>query len=627
MFKHHQGSWRSLCAFAFDLCAVGGAWLAAYLIRFNGAIPHDFLTGGLRALVWVLPVYAVMFRAFGLYRGMWVFASLPDLVRISKAVAVGALLTMVASVMVQPLPTTPRSVLVVSPLLLFLAMGGARAVYRATKEFYLYGALVGQGKPVLVLGAGGAGASLARELARSKEWRLVGLLDDDPAKRGREVYGHKVLGPIGDLAHYAQVFKAEHAIIAIPSASVEMQRRVATLCVRAGVRALVLPALTALVPGQAFLSQVRHIDLEDLLGRDPVKIDTPHVEALLHERVVMVTGAGGSIGSELCRQILRFSPAQLVALDISEFAVYRLTEELKDRFPECTVVPMIGDAKDSLLLDQIMSRYAPHIVYHAAAYKHVPLMEELNAWQAMRNNVLGTYRVARAAIRHDVKRFVLISTDKAVNPTNVMGASKRLAEMVCQALQQTSGHTQFETVRFGNVLGSAGSVIPKFQQQIARGGPVTVTHPEITRYFMTIPEASQLVLQASSMGQGGEIFILDMGHPVRIVDLARDLIQLCGYSEEQITIEFTGLRPGEKLYEELLADDETTKRTPHPKLRIAQAREVPDDLLDQLLPWLMQHRVLSDEEVRRDLRRWVPEYRPATAPVLQSVKRPALRSV
>ncbi len=613
-------SWLSFCAFLFDLLAVAVVWLVAYLVRFNGGIPPEFLEGGIAALVWVLPVYALMFRVFGLYRGLWVFASLPDLLRISKAVICGGLVVMVGAVMLRPTPIIPRSVLLLSPLLLFLAMGGARALYRATKEFYLYGGLVGQGKPVLVLGAGTAGASLARELSRSGEWRLAGLLDDDPMKQGREVYGYKVLGPISDLARWAEATKAEHVIIAIPSATVEAQRRVATFCVRAGVRAMVLPSLTALMPGQGFLSQVRQIDLEDLLGRDAVSIDTPHVEALLRDRVVMVTGAGGSIGSELCRQILRFEPAQLIAFDLSEYAMYRLTEELRERFPEQYIVPIIGDAKDSLLLDQVMSRYAPHIVFHAAAYKHVPLMEELNAWQALRNNVLGTYRVARAAIRHDVRHFVLISTDKAVNPTNVMGASKRLAEMACQALQQTSDHTQFETVRFGNVLGSAGSVIPKFQQQIAKGGPVTVTHPEITRFFMTIPEASQLVLQASSMGQGGEIFILDMGEPVKIVDLARDLIRLYGLSEDQIRIEFSGLRPGEKLYEELLADDETTTRTPHPKLRTARAREVADNLLDELLPWLMQHRVLSDDEVRRDLRRWVPEYQPAVSPTLQTVQ-------
>ncbi|CAB3637871.1 polysaccharide biosynthesis protein [Trinickia soli] len=619
MFKKHKASWLSLCAFAFDLCAVVGAWLLAYLIRFNGSIPPQYIYSGLKGLVWVLPAYGFMFRALGLYRGMWVFASLPDLVRISKAVVAGALIAMVASLMIQPVQVTPRSVFIVSPMLLFLLMGGARAIYRATKEFYLYGALIAQGKPVLVLGAGTAGASLARELSRSSEWRLVGLLDDDPAKRGREVYGHKVLGTIDDLPECAKALRARHAIIAIPSASVAAQRHAATLCVRAGVHAMVLPSLTALAPGQGFLSQVRHIDLEDLLGREPVTIDTPHVEALLHDHVVMVTGAGGSIGSELCRQILRFRPAQLVALDASEFAVYRLLEEVREHFPDMHLVPIVGDVKDSLLLDHVMARYSPHVVYHAAAYKHVPLMEQLNSWQAVRNNVLGTYRVAQAAIHSGAKRFVLISTDKAVNPTNVMGASKRLAEMTCSALQQTTQRTQFETVRFGNVLGSAGSVIPKFQQQIAKGGPVTVTHPEITRFFMTIPEASQLVLQASSMGHGGEIFILDMGQPVRIVDLARDLIKLYGYSEDEIHIEFSGLRPGEKLYEELLADDETTTRTPHPKLRIARARDAKPNLLDELLPWLLQRTVLSDDEVRRDLRRWVSEYQPAMGPTLQSV--------
>ncbi|CAM2176660.1 Capsular polysaccharide biosynthesis protein CapD [Paraburkholderia sacchari] len=615
----NKASWLSFSAFFFDIGAVAAAWLTAYLLRFNASVPTEFWHGAVENLIWVLPVYAIMFRIFGLYRGMWVFASLPDLMRISKAIVSAALIVMVASVMLQPSPIIPRSVLIVSPLLLFFVMGGARALYRATKEFYLYGGLVAQGKPVIVVGAGGAGASLARELSRSAEWRLVGLLDDDPAKKGREIYGYKVLGPISDIEHWAGTLRCEFAIIAIPSASAEVQRHVASQCLRAGVNALMLPALTELTPGQGFLSQIRNIDLEDLLGRDAVTIDTPHVEALLSGRVVMVTGAGGSIGSELCRQILRFAPAQLVALDLSEYAMYRLTEEIRDRFPELSVVPIIGDAKDALLLDQVMARYTPYIVFHAAAYKHVPLMEELNAWQAIRNNVLGTYRVARAAIKHQVRHFVLISTDKAVNPTNVMGASKRLAEMACQAMQQTSERTQFETVRFGNVLGSAGSVIPKFQQQIAKGGPVTVTHPEITRFFMTIPEASQLVLQASSMGHGGEIFILDMGKPVKIVDLARDLIRLYGFTEEHIRIAFTGLRPGEKLYEELLADDETTTRTPHPKLRIARAREVPENLLDELLPWLMQHRVPNDDEVRRDLRRWVPEYQPSSAPKLQSV--------
>ncbi|WP_322015053.1 nucleoside-diphosphate sugar epimerase/dehydratase [Paraburkholderia sp. J12] len=618
--KKFKGRWLSLGAFAFDLCAVIAAWLLAYVIRFNGPVPYDYLHSGLRALIWVLIAYSVMFRGYGLYRGMWVFASLPDLVRIAKAICMGALAVVIGTALLQPQPIVPRSVWLVSPMLLFLIMGGSRALYRSAKEFYRYGGLVGQGKPVFVIGAGTAGANLVRELKRSGEWRLVGLLDDDPVKQGRELYGYRVLGTINDLQRLSAQMKVEHVIIAVPSASPEVHRRIATLCVRACVKALTLPALTSLSEGQASLARIRLIDLEDLLGRDPVYIDTAHVEELLKNRVVMVTGAGGSIGSELCRQIMGFGPAQLIALDSSEYALYRLNEELQESYPEVSVLPTIGDVKDSLVLDKVMESHRPHIVFHAAAYKHVPLMEENNAWQAVRNNVLGTYRVAQASIRHNVARFVLISTDKAVNPTNVMGASKRLAEMVCSALQQGATHrTRFEIVRFGNVLGSAGSVIPKFQEQIARGGPVTVTHPEITRFFMTIPEASLLVLQASSMGQGGEIFILDMGQPVRIADLALDLIRLYGFTNEQIPVVFTGLRPGEKLYEELLADDETTTRTPHSKLRIARSREVPANLLEELMPWLMQRHILNDDQVRRDLHRWVPEYQMPALPTLRSV--------
>ncbi|UDG82437.1 polysaccharide biosynthesis protein [Candidatus Vallotia cooleyia] len=612
--------WLSFTACIFDICAVALAWICAYIIRFNGEVPFDFMAGGLCALIWIVPIYSIMFHLFGLYRGMWIFASLPDLVRIAKAIVTGALIAMISSVIIQPLPIIPRSVLLVSPMLLFLSMGGARAIYRAAKELYLYGGLVSQGKPVLVLGAGNAGASIVRELQRSGEWRLIGLLDDDPDKRGRELYGYQIFGSISDLQFLANELRVEHVIIAIPSASSQSHRRIVTICVRAGVRALVLPKLTTLTQGQAWLSMVRQINLEDLLGREPVFIDALHIESLLKKRVVMVTGAGGSIGSELCRQILRFKPMQLVAVDISEYATYRLGEELHAKYAEVPLIVLVGDIKDSLFIDQVMSRYMPHIVFHAAAYKHVPLMEELNTWQAVRNNALGTYCVARAAIQYGVHRFVLISTDKAVNSTSVMGASKRIAEMVCQALQQETKITKLETVRFGNVLGSAGSVIPKFQNQIASGGPVTVTHPEITRFFMTISEASQLVLQASIMGQGGEIFLLDMGQPVRIVDLARDLIHLYGFSEEQIKIVFTGLRPGEKLYEELLADEETTTLTPHLKLKIAKAREVPENLLDTLVPWLMQHRVPPDDEVRRDLYRWVPEYRPMLRIQLNSLQ-------
>jgi FlaA1/EpsC-like NDP-sugar epimerase len=620
--SRNKGEWLQLAAFVFDLAAVVVAWGTGYLLRFEFSVPAPFAQTGVSILLFVLPVYGAMFWTFGLYRGLWLFASLPDLIRIVKAIAAGSALTLALVIIIRPVPSVPRTVLFFTPVVLLLIMGGARAAYRATKEFYHYGGLLAQGKPVLIVGAGGAAALLARELARSHEWRLVGFVDDDEVKQGRDLNGIQIFGPIAQLPRLARELKAEHVIVAIPSAPIERQKEVFALCIRNQIKAMVLPALTGLDEGKPFLSRIRSIDLEDLLRRDAVTIDTPHVEALLRREVVMVTGAGGSIGSELCRQIAAFEPALLLAFELSEFALYQLTEEFREHHPKIVLVALAGDVKDAVLLDDVMRRYAPSVVFHAAAYKHVPLMEEHNAWQAIRNNVLGTYRLAEVAVQHRVRRFVLISTDKAVNPTNVMGASKRLAEMVCQALQQGTGETVFETVRFGNVLGSDGSVVPKFQEQIARGGPVTVTHPEVTRYFMTIPEAAQLVLQASSMGSGGEIFMLDMGKPVKIVDLAQDLIRLYGFRDDQIKIVFTGLRPGEKLYEELLADDETTRPTPHRKLRIARAREVERDWLSDFLPWLLQEAIVPDDAVRRDLHHWVPEYDTAPPAALETEAAP-----
>ena len=355
------------------------------------------------------------------------------------------------------------------------------------------------------------------------------------------------------------------------------------------------------------------------MKRESVTLDDAGLHDLLSSKVVMVTGAGGSIGSELCLQIAAYQPSMLVLFEQNEFAMYRVEQILRDSFPEMPVANAIGDIKNALRVNQVMHQYSPAVVFHAAAYKHVPLMEEANAWEAVQNNVFGTYIVARAAIDYGVKKFVFISTDKAVNPTNVMGATKRLAEMICQALQQTASAPRFEMVRFGNVLGSAGSVIPKFAEQIERGGPVTVTHPDMVRYFMSIPEAAQLVLQAGCMGLGGEIFVLDMGEPVRILDLANDMIRLSEGSESDVKIVYTGLRPGEKLFEELLSDDEHTRPTPHPKLRIAKAREVDHDWLNGLLKWLNQERMPDDIEVRRDLKRWVPEYVSTARPKLKSV--------
>jgi FlaA1/EpsC-like NDP-sugar epimerase len=371
---------------------------------------------------------------------------------------------------------------------------------------------------------------------------------------------------------------------------------------------MTVPSFDDIISGKVTVSQLRKVELDDLLGRDPVVLDSAGLSGLLSGRPVMVTGAGGSIGSELCRQIARFGPSRLILFELSEFALYTIEQEFRTIHPDLRIVCAVGDVRNGARVEQILRDYQPKVVFHAAAYKHVPLMEEVNSWEALQNNVLGTYVLASAAAKGGVEEFVLVSTDKAVNPVNVMGASKRLAEMVCQALQEES-RTRYVMVRFGNVLGSAGSVIPKFREQIAAGGPVTVTHPEITRYFMSIPEAAQLVLQAGAMGEGGEIFVLDMGEPVRIVDLARDMINLSGYGESDIRIVFTGLRPGEKLYEEVLADDERTRPTPHPKLRIAKARNIPPGWLPRLLEWLTRGGARSDEEVKAGLAVWVPDYK------------------
>ncbi|MGA7983561.1 MAG: nucleoside-diphosphate sugar epimerase/dehydratase, partial [Burkholderiales bacterium] len=436
-------------------------------------------------------------------------------------------------------------------------------------------------------------------------------LDDDAAKQGGAIAGVKVLGTLGEVGRVAGSFEVTQAIIAMPAASHAARRRAVDLCVAAGLQVMTVPAYSDIVSGKVSVSALRNVELDDLLGRDPVRLDDAGLHALLGGKRVLVTGAGGSIGSELCRQIARYAPRELILFEISEFALYSIEQEFRDRFPELAIAALIGDAKSAARVGEVFARHAPQVVFHAAAYKHVPLMEDGNAAEAVANNVLSTVTLARAAEAAGVEKFVLVSTDKAVNPTNVMGASKRLAEMLLQA-EQASSRTEFVIVRFGNVLGSTGSVIPRFREQIARGGPVTVTHPEIQRYFMSIPEATQLVLQAALMGKGGEIFVLDMGEPVRIADLARQLIRLSGFAEGDIRIVYTGLRPGEKLYEELLADAEHTLPTPHPKLRVARAR-TPENgrLAQEVLEWLAAPPDMSPAAVRAQLRAWIPEYAPA----------------
>ena len=599
---------RTALAVLHDALAAALAWSFAYLLRFNFELPPHFATELHQTVYWVVTLQMIVFWRFNLYRGIWRYASTTDLRRIFLAVMLSAAAIPLLFGMLRLDLVIPRSVLIINPLLLILMMGGSRFIYRLWKEQGLYRNFKLRGEPVLVLGAGDAAMSLAKELSKSSDWRLVGFLDDNTDQHGRMLNGIMVLGKLDSLPEWVERLGVSQVIIAMPSSSHQQRKRAIQLCNAAQVKALTVPSFDDLMSGKVAVSQLRAIELDDLLGRDTVVLDDAGLHGLLTGKIVMVTGAGGSIGSEMCRQVARFAPASLVLFELSEFALYTIEQELQQTFPALNFICLVGDVRDGARVDEIMQRYQPSVLFHAAAYKHVPLMEQHNAWQAIRNNVLGTWTVARAAQRWGIAKFVMISTDKAINPTNVMGASKRLAEMVCQALQP-SGDTRFVMVRFGNVLGSTGSVIPKFRAQIAQGGPITVTHPEITRYFMSIPEAAQLVLQAGLMGQGGEIFVLEMGEPVKIADLAKDLIRLSGFTEEEIRIEFTGLRPGEKLYEELLADNEHTLPTPHSKLRIAQARQADAAWLAQLLEWVSAA-VMADEVVRTSLPQWLPEYQP-----------------
>jgi FlaA1/EpsC-like NDP-sugar epimerase len=597
---------RATLALAHDVVAAFAAWMLAFLFRFNFEIPPPYDYAVWHTVIWVVPAQAVIFICFRLYRGMWRYASLHDLKQIIWAIAVAALAAPLVLQMTQLAALVPRSVLILDPILLGVFLGGGRLAYRLWKEHQI-SLLTSSANPVLVIGAGDAASNLIMNLAHSREWRIVGLLDDDIRKHGLVIHGVKVLGAINDLMRIAGEMIVSHAIVAMPSALHGERRRAVKLCSDAGLKVLTVPAYDDLVSGKVTVSQIRHVELDDLLGRDPVVLDTAGLKEWIHDRVIMVTGAGGSIGSELCRQLARFTPRQLVLFEHSEFALYRIEQEFRRDFASIPLVCAIGDVKHRTRVEEVMQAHPPSVIFHAAAYKHVPLMENENAWQAVLNNVAGTHVVARSAADHGVEKFVLISTDKAINPTSVMGASKRLAEMVCQALQQPHG-TRFVMVRFGNVLGSTGSVIPKFREQIAAGGPVTITHPEIKRYFMSIPEAAQLVLQAGLMGNGGEIFVLDMGEPVLIADLARDLIRLSGFSEDEIKLVYTGLRPGEKLYEELLAADEDTLPTPHAKLRIARARQENGEWLGRLAQWLAQPDNPGDETVKSELAQWVSKY-------------------
>ena len=604
---------RAVLAFCHDAVMLVLSWTVTFLLLAQYQLDQsEALVPPLSlVLVVAIPLQSMISTIFGMYQGLWRYASLPDVQRIVISVVAGSSATALTLWAAEWIPLVGFAHFFIQALLLITLMAGSRISYRSWKEWRLYGNTNEQGTPVMVLGAGDAAVGLLKELSRSADWRVMGLLDDDPNKRHRLLHGARVLGGIDELPRASRSLKVKHVIIAMPSVTYPIRRRIVEICNKARVTILTVPkfngiTLSPSAPGKVVPAKIRRVAVEDLMKREPIVLDDAGLHDLITDKVIMVTGAGGSIGSELCRQIAAYQPSMLVLFEQNEFAMYKIEQSLRDTYENLPIASVIGDIKNVKRVNQAMHQYSPSLVFHAAAYKHVPLMEESNAWEAVQNNVLGTLVVARAAIEFGVKKFVLISTDKAVNPTNVMGATKRLSEMICQALQQTS-NTRFEMVRFGNVLGSAGSVIPRFQEQIDHGGPVTVTHPDMVRYFMSIPEAAQLVLQAGTMGLGGEIFVLDMGEPVKIVDLAHDMIRLSEPTDDEIKIVYTGLRPGEKLFEELLAHDEQTRPTPHPKLRIAKAREVDGGFINSVSAWLFQDRIPDDSDVRRDLKRWVPE--------------------
>ena len=615
--------------FAYDLLWIPLAVLAAYWVRFNLAtIPPIFLYHAALVIIVALPINALTFWLFGCYRGIWRFASVPDLVRLIKAVVMGALATALIVFLVERLQHVPRSVLVIYPVFLLFALSGSRLLYRAIRDLWVD--WVNNDSPrALVVGAGEAGETLIRSLKRNRMFTPVALLDDDPAKLGHEIHGVRVRGSTAELGRLIQAFGATIVLVAMPNAPREVLERVVQCCNEAKVKCRTLPSVAEIAGGQVEVSRLRPFTVEDLLRRDPIVLDTQAVSSFLRGKRVLVTGGGGSIGSELCRRISLHEPGLLAILDNCEYNLYGIDQELSGKYPKLIFSSLLGDVCNERTVSRVFEQIKPQAVFHAAAYKHVPMLED-NAIEGIRNNVFGTCMVADAAKRCGVETFVLISTDKTVNPTNVMGTTKRVAELYCQSLNEASG-THFITTRFGNVLASTGSVIPLFEHQIATGGPVTVTHPEITRYFMTIPEAATLILQASAAGKGGEIFVLDMGEPVRIAELAEKMIQLSGLQVgRDIEITYIGLRPGEKLHEELFYAQEALRQTVHPKLLLADNHVTTPGEVHAGLKQLTEAVTAGDElQALHCLKALVPEFQPSVSPEerLQKHARPYLQIV
>jgi FlaA1/EpsC-like NDP-sugar epimerase len=611
-----------LSQLTIDLVVLALAFSVAFLMRFDWRPPADML-GRLALTVpyVVLGQYLVLW-IFGVPKMSWRYIGLRELVRILAAVLLGSVALLWIRLALGELQydygylrhgVIPLGVIAGNFILAFLGIAGVRVLRRILGE-HLETRRRAQSTdrapvPTMLVGAGQGGVLMAKEIANRPDLglRAVGFIDDDPAKAGLLVNGIPVLGPTEQLAEQCLKKGAQQVLITMASAPGEVIRRISQLAEEAELPVKIIPGLYQIAGGRVELTRIRPVAIEDLLRREPVALDTDAIASHLHERVVAVTGAGGSIGSEICRQVASFGPAKLLLVERAENSLFQIHRELSRRHPSLDIVPLMADVTDEVRMRGIFAAHRPSVLFHAAAHKHVPMME-WNPGEALKNNVFGTRCVADLADEHSVESFVMISTDKAVNPTSVMGASKRVAEMYCQALASRSA-TRFVTVRFGNVLGSAGSVIPIFKEQIADGGPVTVTHPDMRRYFMTIPEACELVLQAGTMGDGGEIFVLDMGEPVKIVDLARDLIQLSGFRPGvDIAIEFTGCRPGEKLFEELSVDSEHAAKTKHPKIYVGRRPAAEWSTMLQRLSDLDRCLEEPRREVVAGLQRCVPEY-------------------
>ena len=615
MKNSEKAMWmRRISLMLMDICIVILASIGALLVRFEfnmAEVPDYYMEVIWGMLPLMIPVAIAVFSFFRLYSTLWYYAGATELLYLTCGCIVDAFLNTVMILLVNRKVDypVPRSWYFLYGALLLIMMVICRFSQRGIKTLSSRKHQEGKMKRVLIVGAGEAGNAIIKEIVNSRyiNMKIVGIVDDDKTKRGKFMHGIKVIGDRNDIIDIAENHRVDEIIIAMPSTSAQEMKQILDICKETGCELKRLPGMFQLVNGDVSISKLKDVDVNDLLGREPIKVDLDSIMGYVSGKVVMVTGGGGSIGSELCRQVASHNPKQLIIVDIYENTTYDIQLELKRRYPELDLVVLIASIRNTKRIDDIFRTYQPEIVYHAAAHKHVPLMED-SPNESVKNNVLGTWKVVQAADKYKVKRFVMISTDKAVNPTNIMGATKRICEMIIQTYNNRS-ETEYVAVRFGNVLGSNGSVIPLFKKQIEEGGPVTVTHPDIIRYFMTIPEAVSLVLQAGAYAKGGEIFILDMGEPVKIVDLAKNLILLSGHKpNEDIQIIFTGLRPGEKLYEEMLMKEEGMQDTDNKLIHIGKPIQMDEEKFLRQLEEIKEYVVTEPDDIREWVQRIVPTY-------------------